>query len=49
MRTQELAEVGRRLEDARQQEAKAREELTRLSGELTNKASELARAEQQMQ
>jgi chromosome segregation ATPase len=49
VRAQELAEVGGRLEDARQQEAKSRVELARLAQEMTTKTAELAQAEQRFQ
>ena len=49
MRAKELAEVGSRLEDARQQEAKSRGELARLAQEMTTKTAELAQAEQRFQ
>jgi septal ring factor EnvC (AmiA/AmiB activator) len=45
----ELAEVGRRLEAARQQEAKVREDLGALEKEMTAKTAELAQAEQRLQ
>ncbi|HEY7382533.1 MAG TPA: hypothetical protein VH743_02600 [Beijerinckiaceae bacterium] len=48
-RTQELAEVGRRLEDSRQQEAKSREALAKLGQEIAAKTAEIAQAEQRIQ
>ena len=48
-RTQELADVGRRLEEARQQEVKTREDLVRIGQEMATKTAELAQAEQRLQ
>jgi len=48
-RSQELAEAGRRLEAARQQEAQAREVLAKLTEEAAAKTNEVAKAEQRLQ
>ena len=48
-RTKELADVGRRLEETRQQEAKLRADIAALSQEATNKTTDLAKAEESQQ
>ena len=48
-RSQELADVGKRLEAARQQESQAREELAGIAQETANKTSDAAQAEQRIQ
>jgi chromosome segregation ATPase len=48
-RSQELAEVGKRLEAARQQETQAREDLARIAQEAAAKTANVAQAEQRIQ
>lgn len=48
-RTREAAEIGRRLEEARQQEATSRENASRVAQELSGKSAEMAQAEHRLQ
>lgn len=48
-RTKDLADVGRRLEETRQQEAKLRADIAAMSQEATAKTADLAKAEESQQ